>query len=231
MSRSTSRALRASATRTPAPPRSRRATPPTSSRSPTPARRPPFVAGGAILPVSDFVQYMPNFQDKVEKWGLQADVDNLRQADGKFYLLPGVSEIVVPQYSYVVRKDIWDELGLSYAPKTFDDFQKDLEKVHKAYPPDKTIISDEFNDPPDPPSAARSTSRLRTSARPPAGVSRPVRALVGRLEVRLRRRAGRVQEPRLVLPRPRRGRAPRPPRASRRAMTRRRRRSSTATRS
>ncbi|QAY72304.1 extracellular solute-binding protein [Agromyces protaetiae] len=111
-----------------------------------PGQETPFVSGGAILPVSDFVQYMPNFEDKVEKWGLQADVDNLRQADGKFYILPGVSEIVVPQYSYVVRKDIWDELGLSYEPKTFDDFQKDLAKVHKAYP-DKMVISDEFNDP------------------------------------------------------------------------------------
>ncbi|MEZ3159021.1 sugar ABC transporter substrate-binding protein [Microbacterium sp. BWT-B31] len=111
-----------------------------------PGQETPFVAGGALLPISDFTQYMPNFTDKVEKWGLQKDIDNLRQADGKFYLLPGVSEVVVPQYSYVVRKDIWDELGLSYEPDTFDDFKAELEKVHKAYP-DKDVISDEFNSP------------------------------------------------------------------------------------
>lgn len=111
-----------------------------------PGQETPFVAGGAILPISDFTQYMPNFTDKVEKWGLQSDIDNLRQADGKFYLLPGLSEIVVPQYSYVVRKDIWDELGLSLQPETFDAFKADLEKVKAAYP-DKAIISDEFNSP------------------------------------------------------------------------------------
>lgn len=111
-----------------------------------PGQETPFVSGGAILPVSDFTKYMPNFTDKVKKWGLQKDLDNLRQADGKFYVLPGLSEIAVPQYSYVVRKDIWDKLGLSLQPATFDDFQDELEKVHEAYP-DKDVISDEFNSP------------------------------------------------------------------------------------
>ncbi|QEO16154.1 extracellular solute-binding protein [Agromyces intestinalis] len=112
-----------------------------------PGQETPFVAGGAILPVSDFVQYMPNFTDKVEKWGLQDDIDAvLRKDDGKYYLLPGISEINVPQYSYVVRKDIWDQLGLSYAPETFDDFADDLKKVKAAYP-DKYVISDQYNDP------------------------------------------------------------------------------------
>ncbi|GAA2001625.1 extracellular solute-binding protein [Microbacterium ulmi] len=111
-----------------------------------PGQETPFVSGGALLPVSDFTKYMPNFTDKIEKWGLEKDLDNLRQADGKFYLLPGVSEIVVPQYSYVVRKDIWDELGLSLEPKTFDELAEDFAKVKKAYP-DKVVISDEFNSP------------------------------------------------------------------------------------
>ena len=111
-----------------------------------PGQETPFVSGGAILPVSDFTQYMPNFTAKVKKWGLEKDLDNLRQADGKFYVLPGLSEISVPQYSYVVRKDIWDKLGLSLEPATFDDFKDELEKVHEAYP-DKDVISDEFNSP------------------------------------------------------------------------------------
>ena len=38
---------------------------------------------------------MPNFQDKVAKWNLKADLDTLRQADGKYYLLPGLHENVV----------------------------------------------------------------------------------------------------------------------------------------
>ena len=38
-----------------------------------------YVAGGAILPVSDYVHLMPNFQDKVAKWNLDGDLDTLRQ--------------------------------------------------------------------------------------------------------------------------------------------------------
>src|SRR6185437_15709309 len=48
-----------------------------------PGQEDQFVAGGAILPVSDYVHLMPNFQDKVAKWNLQGDLDTLRQADGK----------------------------------------------------------------------------------------------------------------------------------------------------
>ena len=94
-----------------------------------------FIAGGAILAVSDYLEYMPNFRDKVERWGLQEHIDNLLvQEDGKFYLLPGLRESPRPQYTYAVRTDIWDELGLSYEPETFDDFRADLEKVKEAYP-------------------------------------------------------------------------------------------------
>ncbi|WP_136518067.1 MULTISPECIES: ABC transporter substrate-binding protein [Cellulomonas] len=109
-----------------------------------PGQEVPFVAGGAILPVSDYVEFMPNFQDKVEKWDLGAELDRLRQEDGKFYLLPGLRESVRPMYTYAVRKDVWDQLGLSLEPETFEDFKADLEKVKAAYP-DRYPISDRWS--------------------------------------------------------------------------------------
>lgn len=93
-----------------------------------------FVAGGAILPASDFVQYMPNYLDKVEKWGLEPDLDQLRQEDGKYYLFPGFREEPRPEYSFAVRSDIWQQLGLSLEPATFDELRDQLETVKKAYP-------------------------------------------------------------------------------------------------
>jgi len=104
-----------------------------------------FVAGGAILPVSDYTQYMPNFTDKVERWGLEGDLDRLRQEDGKFYILPGLRESVRPMYTYAVRADIWEELGLSLEPATFDDFAADLAKVKAAYP-DQYPLSDRWSE-------------------------------------------------------------------------------------
>ncbi|MBD3943211.1 extracellular solute-binding protein [Microbacterium sp. NEAU-LLC] len=99
-----------------------------------PGQEVPFVAGGAILAASDFVQYMPNYMDKVEKWNLEADLDQLRQEDGKYYLFPGFREEQRPEYTFAVRSDIWEELGLSLEPATFDDFADDLRKVKEAYP-------------------------------------------------------------------------------------------------
>lgn len=93
-----------------------------------------FVAGGAILPASDFVQYMPNYMDKVERWGLEEDLDQLRQEDGKYYLFPGFREQPRPEYSFAIRKDIWDELGLSLEPADFDEFRDQLRAVKEAYP-------------------------------------------------------------------------------------------------
>lgn len=109
-----------------------------------PGQEVPFVAGGAILPVSDYLDHMPNFRDKIERWGLEKDLDRLRQEDGKFYVLPGLRESVRPMYTYMVRKDVWEQLGLSLAPETFEDFAADLKKVKAAYP-DRYPLSDRWS--------------------------------------------------------------------------------------
>jgi len=99
-----------------------------------PGQETQFVAGGALLPISDYVQYMPNFQQKVKDWGLGDYVENLRQADGKYYMLPGFYQSPQPQYSMVIRKDAWDAAGVTEDPATWDDFKADLEKVKAAHP-------------------------------------------------------------------------------------------------
>lgn len=104
-----------------------------------------FVAGGAILPVSDYLDHLPNFTQKVEEWDLQPAIDNLRQEDGKFYLLPGLHESVRPQYTYAVRADVWEELGLTLEPATFEEFAEQLAVVKEAYP-DAWPLSDRWSE-------------------------------------------------------------------------------------
>ena len=72
-----------------------------------------YIAGGAVLAVSDYIDLMPNFKEKIAKWNLQADLDQLRQADGKFYLLPGLHEDVWLDYSLAMRTDILTKLNLA----------------------------------------------------------------------------------------------------------------------
>lgn len=101
-----------------------------------------FVTSGAILPVSDYIEYMPNFQEKVEKWDIESTLDTLRQSDGKYYNLPGLHENVWPDYTLAYRKDILDENGWSI-PETWDEFKTLLENMKEKYP-DKVPFSDRW---------------------------------------------------------------------------------------
>ncbi|UFT98768.1 extracellular solute-binding protein [Radiobacillus kanasensis] len=107
-----------------------------------PGQETPFVASGAILPVSDYLHLMPHFQNAVEKYDMEPYLDTLRQEDGKFYLLPGMHEKVWPDYTLAMRKDILEELGLE-EPKTWEELEEVLMAMKEAYP-NSTPFSDRF---------------------------------------------------------------------------------------
>ncbi|GEK20827.1 ABC transporter substrate-binding protein [Cellulomonas xylanilytica] len=101
-----------------------------------------FAASGAVLPLSDYEEHMPNFRKYVEEWDLGDMVDNLRQADGKYYMTPGLQEVSVPTFTLLIRKDIFDEVGAK-VPETWDELRDGLEKIKAAYP-DSTPLADGF---------------------------------------------------------------------------------------
>lgn len=92
-----------------------------------------FVSSGAILPVSDYLDLMPHFKDKIAKWNMQPEIDSLRQSDGKFYLLPGLHEKPSHEYSLAVRADILEQLDLP-VPKTWDELYTVLKAMKAKYP-------------------------------------------------------------------------------------------------
>src|SRR5262245_52408905 len=110
-----------------------------------PGQETPFVASGALLPVSEYVDLLPNFKDKVAKWNLQGDIDTLRQEDGRYYLLPGVHQDVWLDYSLAVRTDVLEEIGMP-APTSWDELYTVL-KAMKAKHPDNYPFSDRWNIP------------------------------------------------------------------------------------
>jgi putative aldouronate transport system substrate-binding protein len=107
-----------------------------------PGQEQAFVASGAIVPVSDYLDLMPNFQQKVADWNLEPELDTLRQADGKFYLLPGLHEEPWQDYSIAYRTDELDRLGLQ-APTTWDELRTVLAAIKQAHP-DGYPLSDRF---------------------------------------------------------------------------------------
>ncbi|MEA5455023.1 extracellular solute-binding protein [Sinomonas sp. JGH33] len=108
-----------------------------------PGQETPYVSSGAVLPVSDYVNLMPNFQDKVKKWKLEPEIEGLRQQDGKYYVLPGLHEELWPDYTVAVRKDILDQHGIT-VPTTWDGFRDMLRQLKQAYP-NSIPFSDRFN--------------------------------------------------------------------------------------
>ncbi|MCA4134285.1 extracellular solute-binding protein [Arthrobacter sp. M4] len=108
-----------------------------------PGQESAYVSSGAVLPVSDYVHLMPHFQDKVKKWKLEAEIEGLKQQDGKYYVLPGLHEELWPDYTLAVRTDIFQKHTIAL-PKTWDEFRDALSKLKQAYP-DVTPFSDRFN--------------------------------------------------------------------------------------
>ncbi|GAA0842987.1 extracellular solute-binding protein [Bifidobacterium pullorum subsp. gallinarum] len=101
-----------------------------------------FVASGAILPISDYIDLMPNFKDKVEKWDMDSELEGLRQEDKKYYVLPGLHEAVWPDYTLIVRKDIFEKHGIAI-PTTWDELYTAMKQLKQEYP-DVTPFSDRF---------------------------------------------------------------------------------------
>ena len=95
-----------------------------------------FVDGGAIVPISDYVKYMPNYTEFYNKYDLSKDIQTITRSNGKYYKLPGMKESNLINYSFVIRKDIWDKAGVDVVAIqkdwTWADLLEALKKV-KAY--------------------------------------------------------------------------------------------------
>ncbi|WP_211746944.1 extracellular solute-binding protein [Paenibacillus sp. Marseille-Q4541] len=101
-----------------------------------------FVSSNAILPVSDYIDLMPNFKNKVESWGLEDELEGLRQEDGKYYVLPGLHEEVWPDYTLLVRTDILEKHNIAI-PTTWDELLTVMKQLKEEYP-DSIPFSDRF---------------------------------------------------------------------------------------
>lgn len=89
---------------------------------------------GAIVPISDYSDWTPNFNQMVEKFGLEEDIETIRLKDGKYYYLPALFDQPFYDGGLILREDLLKEYGLE-APKTFDDLYNVL-KTFKQENPD-----------------------------------------------------------------------------------------------
>ena len=92
-----------------------------------------FVASGALLNIGNYLDYMPNFQQRIKDWGLEDELDTYRDVDGNLYFLPGLYEKVWHNHGLLIRTDILEELNLEM-PDTWDEMYAVLKAMKEAYP-------------------------------------------------------------------------------------------------
>ena len=101
---------------------------------------------GQVVAISDWVQYMPNYQKCVEEWGLEDDLKQILASDGKYYRLPGMWETTAGGYSFLIRKDVFEAAGVDMSTEptwTWEDFYQALKKV-KEYTGSDYVWSDQY---------------------------------------------------------------------------------------
>ena len=82
---------------------------------------------GALVPISDYSDWTPNFNARVEEMDLQDDVDMLNLQDGKRYYMPSLTDKPFYDGGLILREDYLESKGLE-APKTFDDLYEILKQ-------------------------------------------------------------------------------------------------------
>lgn len=99
-----------------------------------------FEQNGVMLPISDYMNDLPNFTAMLKNLGpdVQQAVDNLKlKDDNKLYVLPGILEKPTFWSGLFIRSDVLQKYGMS-TPKTMDDFYNILKKYKtdnpKSYP-------------------------------------------------------------------------------------------------
>lgn len=105
-----------------------------------------YVDSGQIVPISDWVQYMPNYMKCVKEWNMEEELTNTLSSDGKYYRLPGMWEKAAGGYSLLIRKDVFDAAGVNLSDQqnwTWEDFYEACKKV-KEYTGADYVWSDQY---------------------------------------------------------------------------------------
>lgn len=99
------------------------------------------VIDGVLLPISDYVDQMPNLKKFLNDYDYTSDMNNLRESDGKYYTLPVKAETKRMRiHQWLVRVDIFEKHNIPL-PKTLDDVYAAGVKLKELYPESNPIIN------------------------------------------------------------------------------------------
>ena len=93
-----------------------------------------FAQNGALLPINQYLDYLPNYKAFVETYGLQNEIDEIMvMLDGNYYHMPlAYSELIV-NAGMLVRTDVMEQYGIEEI-RTFDDLYRYLKSYKEDHP-------------------------------------------------------------------------------------------------
>ncbi|MCL1801688.1 MAG: extracellular solute-binding protein, partial [Promicromonosporaceae bacterium] len=86
-------------------------------------------AGGALLAVSDYFDYLPHFMHYLQEWDLVDQLEQHRNEDGNIYLLPILRELPAVEHTFMINVDLFEAAGAPTEFATFDDLADALRMV------------------------------------------------------------------------------------------------------
>ena len=103
-----------------------------------------YALSGLLLPISDYVDKLPNYQKYLKENNLEKYMENQRMADGKYYMLPAkAKDVIIQDHQWIIRKDVLDKNNLPM-PTTLEELLDVAVKLKEIYP-NSTPISNRFN--------------------------------------------------------------------------------------
>jgi len=92
------------------------------------------ITSGLLLPISQYIDQMPNYKAFTEKYGVDKYMDMFRQGDGEYYFLP-IKATTAPlqEQQWLIRYDIFEKNNIAI-PTTLDELADALLKLKELYP-------------------------------------------------------------------------------------------------
>jgi len=90
------------------------------------------VAGqGLLLSLDSHMDELSNFQEAVEAWSFESEIEFVTAGDGMLYGFPGMQEIGIQPLGWIYRQDILNQLDMA-APSNLEELTAYLEAANQA---------------------------------------------------------------------------------------------------